>query len=186
MGENNNALQYTGRENDENGLYYYRARYYDPGLKRFITSDPIGLKGGLNMYAYVGNNPLTYADPFGLLPVFPPQVYDYLGDFFGGAGDFGSNYQDMREAGWKGGDKYFHCKANCEASQRGLGGRNAACLISDTKEWWDQNVKGYPASDTAADQAANQYGRNQGSTNPGMSCAQLCAPYRPPGLPAQF
>ena len=47
-------LEYTGRENDgTTGLYYYRARYYSPALGRFVSEDPIGLKGGLNRYAYV-------------------------------------------------------------------------------------------------------------------------------------
>jgi RHS repeat-associated protein len=62
-----NPFQYTGRENDNTGLYYYRARYYDPKIQRFISSDPIGLAGGLNTYAYVGNNPIRYIDPFGLV-----------------------------------------------------------------------------------------------------------------------
>jgi RHS repeat-associated protein len=61
-----NALQYTGRENDGTGLYYYRARYYDPGLKRFISSDPIGSAGGINLYMYVSGDPLSRTDPFGL------------------------------------------------------------------------------------------------------------------------
>ncbi len=61
-----NSTEYTGRENDHTGLYFYRARYYDPVLKRFIASDPIGLTGGINTYAYVNGNPLTYIDPFGL------------------------------------------------------------------------------------------------------------------------
>jgi RHS repeat-associated protein len=42
---NSNAFEYTGRENDGTGLYFYRARYYDPVLKRFISEDPIGLVG---------------------------------------------------------------------------------------------------------------------------------------------
>ncbi len=61
-----NSLQYTGRENDNTGLDYYRARYYDPQLKRFISEDPIGLVGGINLYAYVGNNPVNQKDPLGL------------------------------------------------------------------------------------------------------------------------
>jgi len=61
-----NPLQYTGRENDGTGLYYYRARYYDPVLKRFISGDPIGIEGGLNLYTYVNNNPISFIDPFGL------------------------------------------------------------------------------------------------------------------------
>ncbi|MBS4095484.1 MAG: hypothetical protein KGZ83_01430, partial [Sulfuricella sp.] len=59
-------LQYTGRENDGTGLYYYRARYYDPLLKRFISEDPIGLAGGINVYGYVGGNPVGFVDPAGL------------------------------------------------------------------------------------------------------------------------
>jgi RHS repeat-associated protein len=63
-----NAFQYTGRENDGIGLYHYRYRYYHPGLKRFISRDPIGLLAGTtNLYVYVQNNPLRLADPAGLL-----------------------------------------------------------------------------------------------------------------------
>ena len=49
--DDGNALQYTGRENDDIGLYYYRSRYYDPVLKRFISEDPMGVAGGLNYTA---------------------------------------------------------------------------------------------------------------------------------------
>lgn len=62
-----NPFQYTGRENDGDGLYYYRARYYSPALKRFISEDPIGFNGGQNnFYAYVDGNPVGYVDPLGL------------------------------------------------------------------------------------------------------------------------
>lgn len=60
-----NPYQFTGRERDATGLYYYRARYYHPGMGRFISEDPIGLRGGLNAYAYVQGNPLKFTDPFG-------------------------------------------------------------------------------------------------------------------------
>ena len=59
---------YTGREPDETGLVYYRARYYDPSLGRFTQRDPSGLGGGINLYAYVSNNPVNLLDPSGLLP----------------------------------------------------------------------------------------------------------------------
>ncbi len=59
---------YTGREPDETGLVYYRARYYDPSIGRFTQRDPSGLRGGINLYAYVGNNPVNLTDPSGLLP----------------------------------------------------------------------------------------------------------------------
>ncbi|MDR1529995.1 MAG: RHS repeat-associated core domain-containing protein [Burkholderiales bacterium] len=44
-----NPFQYTGRENDQTGLYYYRARYYSPKYQRFISEDPIGLAGGAQL-----------------------------------------------------------------------------------------------------------------------------------------
>lgn len=59
---------FTGREYDpETGLYFYRARYYDAKGGRFISEDPIGLKGGINKFAYVKNNSVNKRDPFGLL-----------------------------------------------------------------------------------------------------------------------
>ncbi len=61
-----NPFQYTGRESDaETGLYYYRARYYDPTVGRFISEDPTGFKGGLNFYPYVTNDPANQTDPMG-------------------------------------------------------------------------------------------------------------------------
>jgi RHS repeat-associated protein len=64
------AGQYTGRENDRTGLYYYRARYYSPKLQRFISEDPLGFGGGdVNLYAYVGNDPVRFSDPLGLRPL---------------------------------------------------------------------------------------------------------------------
>jgi len=66
-----NPYRYTGREWDaETGLYYYRARYYDPQTGRFINEDPIGWVAGPNGYAYVANNPLYFTDPEGLMAHF--------------------------------------------------------------------------------------------------------------------
>ena len=75
-----NPFQFTGRENDgTTGLYYYRARYYHPVLQRFISEDPIGFAGeDVNLYAYVGNDPVNAIDPDGrfaiVLPLIPPAV----------------------------------------------------------------------------------------------------------------
>jgi RHS repeat-associated protein len=61
-----NPFQYTAREFDvETSLYNFRARYYDPNPGRFLSEDPIDFSGGINFYAYVGNNPLVYVDPDG-------------------------------------------------------------------------------------------------------------------------
>ena len=63
-----NPFQFTGRENDGTGLYYYRLRYHHPTLGRFISQDPLRPLSGadLNHYAYVSNSPLNAVDPFGL------------------------------------------------------------------------------------------------------------------------
>ena len=74
-----NPYTYTGREYDaETGLYYYRARYYNPMLGRFINKDPIGIAGGLNMFTYVGNNPVNATDPSGLLREIVITVYSSM------------------------------------------------------------------------------------------------------------
>lgn len=69
-GTADSPFQYTGRENDAGTkLYYYRARYYSPQLGRFISEDPIGLSGGINVYAYAAGNPISYRDPDGQDPL---------------------------------------------------------------------------------------------------------------------
>jgi len=84
-----NSYAYTGREWDPDaGLYYYRARWYDPAVGRFPSEDPIGFAGGeANVYRYVGNNPINSTDPLGegvysctrpLKPPVPSFVWQYL------------------------------------------------------------------------------------------------------------
>ena len=74
-----NPYAYTGREFDaESGLYFYRARYYDAQMGRFISEDPLRFKAGdVNFYGYVLNDPINLLDPFGLTadcPCSPPPA----------------------------------------------------------------------------------------------------------------
>lgn len=180
----NNPYAYTGRELDDTDLYYYRARYYDPTIQRFINEDPISLKGGLNTYSYVGNNPISFIDPLGLYP--GEGIVNFFSDAFGADADFWRNYQDMRNANTIGADKYFHCKANCEAAQRGLGGSIESQLLSELRELTDEYLKGDPRQACDADRQANNHGRKGGTNNPDTSCRDTCSPFRPNGLSPQY
>ncbi|AOK57346.1 RHS repeat-associated core domain-containing protein [Burkholderia stagnalis] len=83
-----NPLRFAGQYFDrETGLHYNRHRYYDPGSGRFISKDPIGLAGGINVYQYAPN-PVQWVDPFGLTkyyrgakvgnkPSFEPRPGEY-------------------------------------------------------------------------------------------------------------
>lgn len=71
-------LRYAGQYRDaETGLHQNWHRYYDPKVGRYISSDPIGLAGGLNTYLYASGNPVRYVDPFGLEV---KRCYRYLGN----------------------------------------------------------------------------------------------------------
>jgi RHS repeat-associated protein len=82
---------YTGQRIDaESGIYYYRARMYHPGWGRFLQPDPIGLAGGKNLYAYVGNDPLNVTDSNGTDPIVGATVGLIGGAFYGALGAYGA------------------------------------------------------------------------------------------------
>lgn len=74
-----NEITYTGRWLDEDtGLYYYRARWYDASAGRFISRDPIGTVGGINLYGYVGGNSANATDPLGEFAISGCVVVYYV------------------------------------------------------------------------------------------------------------
>ncbi len=74
-----NNLRLPGQYYDEEtGLHYNYHRYYDPATGRYLTADPIGLAGGINLYSYTSNNPINYIDPWGLAQ-FGYRPLDKLG-----------------------------------------------------------------------------------------------------------
>jgi RHS repeat-associated protein len=72
-----NPYQFIGRENDGTGLYHYRARYYSPGLHRFISEDPVeGRPGRAATYSYADGDPLNKTDPSGQFAILLIPVYE--------------------------------------------------------------------------------------------------------------
>ncbi len=200
-------LRYPGQYFDgEMGLHYNYFRDYEAGTGRYVESDPIGLVAGIGTYLYVESTPFMYSDPRGTEAVgygarngwgAPTQAETQQRKC--GIDAFNRNYQDMLSANTIGADRYFHCKANCEAAKCGRGGYDMACTISDGRELSDTYVK-YPykrargvqgapthtaaLADSAADQAANEYGRN--SMASGTSCKITCSKFRPNGLDQSY
>jgi len=80
-----NPFLFTGRRYDtETGFYYYRARYYNATIGRFLQTDPIGYEGGMNWYGYCANNSLNCVDPLGLDWTFGTGSNDLLGYYWNG------------------------------------------------------------------------------------------------------
>jgi RHS repeat-associated protein len=172
-------------------LVRFGARDYDPETGRWTAKDPIRFEGGdPNLYGYVLSDPMNSADPAGL-QLFPAPVPDGTldwgidpGQAGGAAKDFIDNYNDMRNANTIGADQYFHCKANCEAAQRGVAGENTANMISEAREQVDEHIKGDSPAACNADRRANEQGRE--GRNRKRSCASVCASLRPLALGPQY
>lgn len=88
-------MMQTGYNYDS--MAYYRARYYDPSIGRFLSEDPIRFKGsGTNLYAYVGNSPTSLKDPYGLCPTCIDVFSDSFKDTFKDIGE-ALHLDDLKE-----------------------------------------------------------------------------------------
>ncbi|WP_065258571.1 RHS repeat domain-containing protein [Pseudomonas bananamidigenes] len=88
--------RYCGKEMDVTGLYYYGARYYAPWFCRWVSADPAREVDGLNLYGFVGNNPLRYVDQAGKQKE-ERAILDYSA-FITGLGNYASNTMDLMDA----------------------------------------------------------------------------------------
>ncbi len=168
-----NYYRYTGREFDtETGLYYYRARYYDPSVGRFLCEDPIAFVAGINFYPYVHNDPVSYIDPSGLQhyrPIPPkPKPLDPSGDVMDLAKDMEHRHfpadQDHPENNDPYGGGYRHCVSACLLKRRWG-------PIGDLLVWtWDTLEEDPNDQNSRDDMAAEKKGKCRGKD----SCENEC------------
>lgn len=158
------------------GLSYNLFRWYERGTGRYERADPLGLVGGINGLGYALQRPTYFADPTGTVVLSELCIFRA----------FFRSYQEMRQANWQFSDKYFHCKANCEAVKCDPKEYDEICMISDAREGFDLVIKGDPVLASIADEEANRRGRVEAIIRPNDSCQQICSPLRPHGLPTKY
>ena len=199
-----NPLRFTGREADTSGLYYYRARYYDPMTQRFLSEDPSGFSAGPNLYAYVEGDPVSFRDPFGLQG--KPDWTEIMKNIWN-VGPYDAarakqladqSYSDAVKTKLYGPgnglqDAYRHCLWSCRMAQEL--GANQARLIGDEHENAGTRA-GQSPWERAMDEANNAAGRQCATQvdpeGKRRDCADTCMQllrkgglYGPGGIPFQ-
>jgi RHS repeat-associated protein len=154
---------------------YYRARYYDPKPGRFVSEDPIGYKGELNFYAYVGENPTNYKDPEGLRKVYgqwcgPDWTGGRKGQFAPHPSGYYTDPKDALDQACQTHDIcYYDCRTQfpCDATKRATCFRlcdrtltNSAYAIGG---FWGRTIGG------AIDRPG---GRDPGPNDPSCACTK--------------
>jgi RHS repeat-associated protein len=195
VGASEPGFAFTGREWDpEAGLHYYRARYYDAALARFISMDPLGVRTDPNVYSYVRSQPVNLVDPSGLLSQrvlrfkYPVPLCLATGQGLGLA-LFLSAYHDADDVfpndpngtTWTR-DRQRHCFAACIAK------RFFPCdPLPDLVLLFRQfgvYARGGDGANAEGDTMAHMWGGGGGASEGGKTCEEICTscPYnRPPG-----
>ncbi|MDQ7997130.1 MAG: RHS repeat-associated core domain-containing protein [Luteibacter sp.] len=155
---NHSEFLFAGREMDLLGMYDYRARYYSPDLHRFLNEDPMGIAGGdANFYAYVGNDPINFTDPFGYMRL-PSNPGDLPDDWLRDSTHRDPNGERYRDPsgnsldfhrgrpglpGWRGKDHWHYngCDDHLQA-----GDEVPDAVPAESRGWWENSPSVSPGS----------------------------------------
>ena len=170
-------LRFPGQYYDrETGLHYNYFRDYDPRIGRFVESDPIGLKGGVNLYVYSLNNPINRFDIDGREPATTSDMWTCVANPFDC--NQAMNCRDkalqatISKFGHQGhnneADAFRHCYWSCCMAQK-IG-------ASEAKKFGDSHEESpnQPKCEKEMDLYNNNIGRNLGASNPKGDCGALC------------
>jgi RHS repeat-associated protein len=156
------SYAFTGREWDASAeMYYYRSRWYDPKQGRFISEDPIGFRGGLNLALYVEASPTNFADPSGLFMSYG-WWRNQWNIYQRGTGRDDGGYSN----------RVNHCRVHCESYRENYFPIMTP-LLSHMADYVVPKAEfpGVQYEDDPGDRKANACGRN---APPAVSCDTWC------------
>ena len=168
-------VRFPGQYHDqETGVYYNYYRDYDPSLGRYLQSDPIGLAGGMNTYAYVGGNPVSYVDPYGLWSVTVSLFWGRGGSLTAGVGSNGrpfaqGNFGFGLQAGVSFDPNGEPGNSSCSCSQ-GYGGANgqAGVQVGPFGYGWSGSTGGSYSCEGYQSNESSSWGSTLGSWGFGL------------------
>jgi RHS repeat-associated protein len=132
-----NVYRFSSKEWDGNlGLYYYLYRFYDPYLQRWLNQDPIGERGGNNLYQYIQNDPVNYFDAFGLYRDCGAEYNACMSACMKKRSPWEDSDNSKKCNKWK---RYAYCEATCQAAYMACEAENAAEGASNALKWCEQH-----------------------------------------------